>query len=217
MIDYTLRYTLLSDGSSDTVLIPILTWLLEQHLPDYSIESAWADFRSLRRPPKLLPEKIRLALEYFPCDLLFIHRDAENQAPQWRVQEIRQALNEAAEAGYTIPVVCVIPVRMQEAWLLIDEKAIRKAANNPNGRNKLDMPHIHELEGLADPKEVLYQLLRDASEYTGRRLKQFRPEVQVHRINDFIEDFSVLFQLAAFETFHLELQECLSEQGWLSI
>jgi hypothetical protein len=61
------NYTLVTDGSSDRALIPILTWLLEAELEqDYIIQSEWADFSSLPRPPKTLVEKIKRF--YQTCD-----------------------------------------------------------------------------------------------------------------------------------------------------
>lgn len=49
-------------------------------------------------------------------------------------------------------VVPVIPGRMTEAWLRLDEAAIRRVAGNPNGRTKLGLPKLHEVESVADPK-----------------------------------------------------------------
>jgi hypothetical protein len=42
-----------------------------------------------------------------------------------------------------MPVVCVVPVRMMEAWLLIDEMAIRRVAGNPNGRIPIELPVLN--------------------------------------------------------------------------
>ncbi len=67
-----LRYTLVSEGSSDTALMPFLTGLLHEHLPNCAIQAAWADLRSLPSPPKGLTERIRRSMELYPCELLFI-------------------------------------------------------------------------------------------------------------------------------------------------
>ena len=37
-------------------------------------------------------EAIERALDLYPSDLLFVHRDAENQPPEWRRTEIHEAL-----------------------------------------------------------------------------------------------------------------------------
>jgi len=166
-----LRYTLVSDGSSDRALMPLLTWLLRQHLDENCpIQPAWADLTRLPRRPKGLEERVRAALDLFPCDLLFVHRDAERDPLERRLEEIKTA---CAALGDAVALVRVVPVRIQEAWLLFDEAAMRRAAGNPNGRDPLEIPPLRRLDKLPDPKETLQGLLRDASGLTGRRLKRF--------------------------------------------
>ena len=67
--------------------------------------------------------------------MLFIHRDAEREPHEKRVAEVEAAL-EGVELGETQPVP-VVPIRMQEAWLLFDERAIRYASGNPKGRTPM--------------------------------------------------------------------------------
>jgi hypothetical protein len=209
-----IRYTLLTDGSSDAALLPILTWLLEYHLLDYAIRPTWSELRELRKPPTELVDKIKWSLDLYPCEILFIHRDAENQSHSLRIAEIRKALEEPEAKGYTVPAVCVVPIRMQEAWLLIDEQAVREAANNPNGRGKLEMPRISQLENLAAPKEELYSLLRTASGLPPQRLKNFSVAERARQVAEFIDDFSPLYQLSAFQALDAELQHFIEKQGW---
>lgn len=205
-----IRYTLLSDGSSDRVLMPILNWLLKSFCPTYAIDSQWPDLRLLKDPPKTLHARIRAALELYETDILFIHRDAESESIEVRKQEINAAL-----AGLAVPPsVCVIPVRMQEAWFLFDEMAIRKAAGNPNGRVTLQLPALSAIETLRDPKDMLYSFLRRASGLAGARLKKLKQNQCVHRISDIIEDFSPLRALSAFQSLELELEAVVRERGW---
>jgi hypothetical protein len=126
----SLRFTLLTNGSSDQALIPILRWLLVRNGVTGTIDPSWADLRRLPHPPQGLANRIRIAVDIYPCDLLFVHRDAERMQPELRKSEIRDAI----QSLLTPPVVCVVPVRMQEAWLLIEEAAIRQAAGNPQGQ-----------------------------------------------------------------------------------
>ena len=129
-----INYTLLSDGSSDRALIPILSWLLRDLGVASAITAHWSDLRGIPRPPKTLPERIRSAIELFPCQLLFIHRDAEREQPERRTIEIHEAVQQAFAKVAPIPKpIAVVPVRMQESWLLFTESAIRSAAGNPNG------------------------------------------------------------------------------------
>ena len=62
-----LRYTLLSDGSSDQALIPILTWLLQKLGVRSAIQPAWADLRRLRKPPNRLKSVSELPWNCFPA------------------------------------------------------------------------------------------------------------------------------------------------------
>ena len=209
-----LRYTLLSDGSSDSALIPVLTWLLQAHLVDCAIQHEWAD---LRRVPKSLKDtfskRIKLAVELYPCELLFIHRDAEKEPRQKRVDEIRKAKEEAGES-VSVPTVCVVPVRMTEAWLLFNETALRRAAANPNGKHPLQLPDLTKLEDKPDPKELLYKLLGEASGLGSHRRKKLRVEELVHRVAEFIDDFASLRAMPAFKALEDELKQVIQEQDW---
>ena len=212
-----LRFTLLSDGSSDRALIPILTWLLRELTPDRAIQSEWADLRRLPEKPKTLAERIVRSVDLFECDLLFVHRDAEREPLEHRVNEIREAVTCLNDEWIAVPVICVIPVRMQEAWLLFDERAIRRASGNPNGTEALHLPKLNRLEHLPDPKEILYQLLRQASGLKGRRLARFQAHSYAPQVSAFIEDFTPLRTLPAFEFVESELRGLVIEQDWADI
>jgi len=45
------RFTLITDGSSDKILLPVLSWLLKTWLPDVSLQERWVDFGSLPNRP----------------------------------------------------------------------------------------------------------------------------------------------------------------------
>jgi hypothetical protein len=209
-----MRFTLLSDGASDQALIPILMWALRETGVTANLQGQWADLRNLRIPPVGLFRRIEKALELYPCELLFVHRDSEGQPADLRRAEINEALCQLAEAGGHIPHVCVVTVRMQEAWLLFDEVAIRTAAGNPNGTVALPLPSLLDVEGLPDPKQVLFNLLRAASELHGRRLMKFSAPKSRLRIAELIDDFSPLRELAAFQIFETELAEVTQGKNW---
>jgi len=67
-----IRYTLISDGSSDRALLPILTWVLREKGGVNRIQPEWADLNRLPRPPKALQDRILAAIDLFPCDLFFL-------------------------------------------------------------------------------------------------------------------------------------------------
>lgn len=194
------RYTLVADGPSDRALLPIIDWVLRRCGPEppQLSERQFLDPRVLDATPHGLRDKIRRALELFPCDVLFVHRDAETATRQERVDEIEHSL----PPGST-PHICLVPVRMTEAWLLIDEHAIRTAAGNPNGTHPLDLPAVGTIEAIPDPKQMLRDLLLQATALHGRRRENFKSEIgrRVCRVAELIEDFRLLHNLPAFQEF----------------
>ena len=147
-----ITYTLLSDGTSDKALLPIIECPLHQHFPDLIVQRQWADLSRLPKPPKTLTKRIEKAILFYPCDCIFVHRDAEKQSLLERQYEIEDAWRRVSKEIITRTMVGVIPVRMTEAWLLIDEQAIRTASGNPSGRQAINLPSIRSLETLPDPQ-----------------------------------------------------------------
>lgn len=209
-----LRYTLRSDGSSDRALIPILNWLLKNLLSDCAIQHQWADLRGIPRSrANTLADEIKLSIELYPCDLLFIHRDAEKEPHEVRINEIQTVTSQIVSI-INVPTVCVVPVRMTEAWLLLDTIALRKAASNPNGKIDLKLPPLKQIECESDPKKVLHNLLRQASELSPGRLRKFSVHERVHRVAELIDDFSALRVLPAFTALESEIESVIEQQGW---
>jgi hypothetical protein len=201
-----LSFTLVGEGPSDRALIPILTWLLRILGVELPIQSAFHSRKGIS-----LRAKIRQAVQLYYCDLLFIHRDADRERREDRKDEIRAALA-AAEIDERLPSVCVVPVRMTEAWLLIDEQAIRRASGNPGGSQFLDLPQIPRLERIPDPKKTLHGALRSACGLHGRRLRSFEPDVDL--LANLIEDFRPLRRLKAFQALEEDVKEIADGHGW---
>ncbi|MBN2302853.1 MAG: DUF4276 family protein [Anaerolineae bacterium] len=213
----SLRYLLITDGSSDRVLTHIITWTLRQHLSSGSvIESHWAEPYRLPGSPPDSADRLKWLITcglqlYENIDTLFVHRDAENQSPDQRASEIHNALAEIVDPP---PPVFVIPVKMMEAWLLFDEEAIRCAAGNPNGRVRLKLPACKTIETIPNPKQVLHDLLLQASEAAGRHRKKFRPHQRVHRLAELIDDYAPLRNLPAFQALEADIHTLVEAQGW---
>ena len=102
---------------------------------------------------------------------------------------------------------------MTEAWLLFDETAIRLAAGNPNGKNPLNLPDLSTIEQIPDPKNILFEILREASGLTGRRLKAFNMAESRIRITALVSDFSPLGKLSAFQRLERNIST-LKQNGW---
>lgn len=198
-----IRYTLLADGSSDEVLIPIIDWLISQYLPNSAILATFA--KDIGKVGLDLESRIPAALRNFPCDLFFVHRDGEGQGLEMRRTEICKAA-ERAGIHHLVP---IVPVRMTEAWLLSDESAIRSAAGKSAGKVDLKLPPKKSWESLPDPKVVLFEALTKASERSGRALKKFNPAKERALVALRTRDFGALRGLPSFDLFEVTLVQQL--------
>ena len=205
-----LRHTLVSDGPTDANLIPIINWTLKHTAGIQLSEGVHAEFWRLPNKPKNVTERLLNAVELFPCEVLFVHRDAEKEQPYVRHEEIRKAFE---KAGVRLPVIAVVPVRMLEAWLCFNEAAIRQASGNPSGRVPLHLPTMKRVESRPDPKADLKEALLTASERQGRRRRKFDTAAAFWRIVDCIEDFSPLRELPSFQAFENSIKS-LKANSW---
>ncbi|MGW1183253.1 hypothetical protein ACWD7Y_25185 [Streptomyces drozdowiczii] len=175
----TTRVLFIGEGSSDNGLV--------QHVESIAARKGLVasitvpDFGLLRLPTgHSVRDKLRAARELHGFyDLAVVQRDADRGPAQDRKDEIAEAVR-AEWPG--LQHVAVVPVRMLEAWLLLDEACLRQVAENPRGRVSLDLPKGTAAEKVADPKQLLKDLLARASEYKGRRLSQFQKRFSQHRL-----------------------------------
>lgn len=162
-----MRFMLVCEGSSDAGLREHILTLLDGRTP--TVPEGVVQFEGRR-----LADKIRGGFNrYGECDLLFVHRDANSAGAAARRREIAAAVR---DVGYAGPWVGIVPVRMTEAWLLLDEAAIRQTANNPRGRMPLNLPALSSVERIADPKSTLESALLRARGNRGRRRDRDRLE-----------------------------------------
>ena len=205
-------YTLVTEGSDDRVLMSPIDWLLEQYC-GVQFSGQWANPVALDDASRDMTVRMTQVGRYYPADLFFVHRDTDISTREHREDEIRAALE---ASGCAQPVICVIPVRMTEAWLLFDEDAIRRAADRANGRVGLGLPSVAEVQRRANPKEILESKLVLASELTGRRLAQFRAEMSRRKslVATNIDDFAPLRRHDSFARMEQDIRSVLAMNGW---
>lgn len=199
-----MKALLLGEGPSDRVLVPMLRWLLCECTPAEVALGAVDTFLLPRC--RTLAERVEALRRIEPADILFLHRDADAQPPEWRTAEIRAA------AGGLVHVP-VVPVRTTEAWLLFDESALRLAAGRPSGREDLELPPVHRLESVADPKSMLRDVLLRASGASGRRRHRFDPIEARDRVADLIQSWAPLRVLPAFQRLEADTLAALGALG----
>ncbi|MYH27337.1 MAG: DUF4276 family protein [Acidobacteria bacterium] len=174
----SIRFVFLCEGSSDQALVPHLRELLS-HCGAGEVVGTSIPFGSVRAPERrsghAIARKINAVLSTDSAfDLVFIHRDANTVGPIARADEIKRFMDEVRLEPKAPDWIPVIPVTATEAWLLLDETAIRRVAGNPGGRQPLQLPRPAQVENVSDPKEMLRTALANASGKQGRRLSKVR-------------------------------------------
>ncbi len=207
-----MRYTLITEGSSDRLLLSPIEWLLDLHCA-IEFSGEWVDPGALENNSRELATRLQQAQQYYPCDLAFVHRDVDVFTYDVRRREIVGAVE---DSRYAAPVVCTIPVRMTEAWFLFCEEAIRRAADRPSSRIDLRLPTPRELQRRADPKAILNAALVTASETSGRKAAEFRRDLSRRKalVASYIVDYSPLRRHESFVSFERDLRNILDECGW---
>lgn len=178
------KFLLVCEGPSDRHIVPHLESLCVRAGAVEAIGDA-PDLGLLPRPPgKAIEEQAAAALRLAgEVHLLFAHQDADRRDPE----DVRRRIDARLSAVRGCPPhVCVVPVQEIEAWLLLDERAIRAVAGRPRGTAHLGLPEPGRIESTPSPKEVLEAALAAASEASGARLRKVRSAFREHR--------SMLFQ-----------------------
>lgn len=169
------HFVLVCEGTSDEALV--------EHLEKLLIWAGASEVSGVAFDPGRLPEaisrnvvaKLDAAVRLEPgANLIFVHRDADDGDPTPRLTEIQAAIAESAEQLQGRPCIAVVPVQETEAWLLLDESAIRRVAGRPSGRASLNLPRPGQVEATSSPKQILEEAILVASELTGRRRDRLR-------------------------------------------
>lgn len=193
----TARALLLADGPSDEPLGRHVARIAQRHGVELDVVAP--DLRRLEPAPGLpVPDRLRAVLSVDEAfDLVIVHRDAEGQDRQFRREEIRAGVDEVKPGLPSLP---VIPVRMTEAWLLVDEAAIRRVAGRPTSTDALDLPSPERVEQVPDAKRVLQRALETASGARGRRLRRFQRDFggQRRRLLEGLDHGGPVSQLSAW-------------------
>lgn len=204
-----ISYLLIGDGGSDRALKHVIDWSLNQHSNE-DFSGDFADAALINTHGRQVSCRLRACREFYDNrDLIFYHRDSEKMSAEVRLDEILRGAEQADFRTTTVP---IITVKMTEAWLLIDESAIRRAAMNPNGRTTVALPRIRELEKLPDPKKVLETCLRNAAGKSRSSRKRFDFSHARIRVAEHIPDYSPLRGLSAFCDFERSLLAALAHR-----
>ncbi|QQM67922.1 hypothetical protein [Actinomyces weissii] len=133
------------EGSSDNCLVPVLEEMLLTMRPGADITVVLHQW--FRRPEDKSVSSKAKALEGEPYDLIFVHRDADQESWCARAHEV-------LDLGYK-HLVPVVPVRMTEAWALADLYAEQDFQDWWSGKGF----GFDSIESCAEPKKWLREYL----------------------------------------------------------
>jgi hypothetical protein len=174
------------------------------------IEVSRPDLARLPNPPgRDVTAQVRAVVPLAePIEVVFVHRDADRVSSATRKQQVLDAV---AAATAELPAVAVIPVRMTEAWLVLEERPIRIVAGHPSGRDPLGLPGVARAEDDSDPKNTLKQALRMASSLRGRRLRDFEHDFGHHRrqLLERLDLAGPVCRLVSFQMFKADVEAAL--------
>ena len=205
MTGRSVSFAFLCEGSSDTGLIAHLETLLVHFgaqeatgMPDTRKGTIPARLR------QLLTEETGTGI-----DMVFIHRDSDGPDRNGREREIRRGVE---ESGFPHPFIPVIPVQETEAWLLLDEQAIRDVVAS-KGKQPLRLPKPNAIEGTRKPKEILQKALLAASETSGRRLKKEKNSFSRHRrvLMQRLDPFGAVRNLPSWQCLERDIKRALEQ------
>ena len=198
-----LNLALVCDGTSDLCLGDFIIWLMDTHFPEAAFRVVPANEVIPAKGPLSL--RLQRAVDLYKPDVIFCHRDSERASLLDRINEI-----ENAAGDLEVPAVAIVPVRMLEAWLLFDVNAVRTAAENKNGTAPITLPALAAVESIANPKQVLFDALQNATGLSVRRRRVFNEKRARSLVSGYIDDFSPLRRLSSFQRFEDRFRHVLN-------
>lgn len=201
----SVSFAFLCEGSSDTELIAHLETLL-MHFGAQEV-TGMPDTRKGTIPARL--RQLLTEATGAGINMVFIHRDSDGPDREGREREIRRGVE---ESGFPHPFIPVIPVQETEAWLLLDEQAIRDVVAS-KGKQPLRLPKPNAIEGTRKPKEILQKALLAASETSGRRLKKEKNSFNHHRrvLLQRLDPLGAVRDLPSWQRLERDIQRALTQ------
>ncbi|HHQ4575230.1 TPA: hypothetical protein ACSPZW_001751 [Aeromonas hydrophila] len=203
-----INFILICEGSSDSSLVEHLESLLIE-CGATEVSGDCPDLSRLPNPPgKVVRDMVNAAIKLNPiADIIFIHRDADNAGIEDRLNEIVEHTAHIVDKK----IIPIIPNRMTEAWLLLDEEKLKISAGNAGYNKDLHLPSPITVEKIANPKDFLFNKLREVSELTGRKLERFNKDIYKCR-RYLIENLSTdskVNQVPSYQNLKNKLQEVI--------
>jgi hypothetical protein len=136
----------------------------QRMIPHVDVQSIEIDVR--REDRDQIEVVLEIARRTHGFDLAVIHLDADSSTEEKAYDERYRPAFEAVQSGgesLNSNLLPVIPIRMTEAWMLVDFAAFKAVSGTSLAATDLDFPQRPEAaERLPDPKEIFESAVRQA-------------------------------------------------------
>ena len=167
--------------------------------------------QAVRRSEHARHEAIAEASE--PYDIVCVHADGAGDFALAHASNVTPVGDAAARRGFRSKAVGVVPIREMEAWSLVDGDAIRAVTGSSRSDNDLGLPRSIEIEGIADPKAVLQDVLTAA---VGDRRRARRDALAYFVLLGERIDLAKSLQLPSYRRFATALATAIDGLGLLA-
>ncbi len=222
-----LRLAVYVEGNSDESFLPALIkrtaeWVLGQSGNSVTVDVRDPKVIKLSSTPaardRAILEVARVAHSYHA---LIVHSDADKRTQSKALKEryqpgynlVLQAKEQDKLCQHLLP---IIPVRMIEAWMLVDYEALREVIGTEVKESDLHLPRkAKQVEALPDPKQIFNEVIRRA--VADRSMRQ-RAKI-IKSVNTLFEplgrtiSLERLNEVPAFQVFVRDLSATLTKLG----
>lgn len=146
--------------------------------------------------------------------VLCVHTDSDDRDDQ-RVRGTKilpawAAIEVCSDNNCCKNLVAVVPVRMTEAWMLADMNLLMEEIGGGQALS------ISNPEGIADPKDLIKTVIREAFEELSRRQRRRRVEIdELYQPIGKRVDLGLLRSLPSYQRFFNEAREALRRLNYL--
>jgi hypothetical protein len=159
-----------------------------------------------------------IALNFSYFHVICIHCDSDNPSIelvlQKKIHPAIKAVNKIDEACKNL--ISIIPVQMTEAWLLADLDLLKSKIGTDKSNIELGLPtNIAQIEGYANPKDVISEAIRLAQEHLSKRRRKISISNLYSPVSQEIS-IDILSQLPSFNRFLEEVRKALKYLNYLN-
>ncbi|MDZ4763639.1 MAG: DUF4276 family protein [Chloroflexota bacterium] len=215
----TIVFGFYGEGARDYGFIqPLVERLLNEIIPHVDIFAY--SIKIEKEAYSLVRTMLEVAKAGYGYSLIIFHQDADASDTQKCLSERFQPRYETVkntDEQINKTFVPIIPVRMTEAWMLVDFEAFKRVTGTDKNADDLEFPNRpHQVEALQEPKFIFEQAVRKSRNSSRRRRRMIDPsEIYVPLAAQI--DLERLRLVPSFHEFETGLKDILQQLHYMEI